>query len=118
MGKSKKKKLKSNECRVIRIDQEAIYEKLSEDMIDNDKVYFESPASNFHYHCMMDEETGDFICFVSNKFMNDEGYKAVLEKVPTPTTDTLYRDNRFVSIFWDKEEEKKIYSALKEEDII
>ena len=114
MGKSKKKKLKNDECRVIRINEDAVYELLRENMIDNGEEYFGSPNSKFHYHWMRDNKTGDFVCFVSKKFINDYGFDLVMEKVSNPTTESLYKPSRYVSIFWNEEEKKKVFSTFDE----
>ena len=93
------KRLSNDECRVIRIGHEAIYELLKEIMIEKKVGYFD--LSDSPHNAMMywnwDDKTGDFICFVSKDSHLD--FDVINKLVPVPTTDSLFQPCRYLSVY-------------------
>ena len=91
--------LSNDECRVIRINRDAIYELLRETFMENKYEYFDlgsSQQENLLYW-NWDDQTGDFICFVSENFHLD--FDHIDKLVPLPTTDSLYSPNRYLAVY-------------------
>ena len=105
MKKAKKckiKKMEKNECRVIRLNTEAIMEFLQEHIMEDASLYFELPQglrTKGLFYWTMDPETDDFIIFYSRDMHLD--FDEVMRRVPDITTDSMYHPNRYVSIFLD-----------------
>ena len=98
------KKLKDGECRVIRINREAIYETICERFFENKAQYFDLPkkVGTGMLYFDWDEATGDFICCVSKDQHLD--YNAIVEKVAAPTTDSLYQRHGYAVLFGNEDD--------------
>jgi hypothetical protein len=100
---NKVKKMKKGECRVIRIDSGAILEFVQENIMERCNEFFNVPLAPRYkglFYWTMDEETGDIIIFYSEDWHLD--FDKVIGMVPLPTTDTMYKPNRYVSLFFDE----------------
>ena len=94
--------MKKNECRVIRLNTEAIMEFLQEHIMEDASLYFELPQglrTKGLFYWTMDPKTNDFIIFYSRDMHLD--FDEVIRRVPDITTDSMYHSNRYVSIFLD-----------------
>ena len=97
-------KLSNGECRVIRIDRDAIYELLRETFMEKKSEYFDLGNSQQDQllYWNWDDQTGDFICFVSENVHLD--FDHIDKLVPTPTTDSLYSPNRYKTVYPNQED--------------
>lgn len=95
-----KKKIPKNSCRIIKISQDAVYEYLRRNMLDNMEKYFDMHRKDVTKvtmsHCF-DKETGEYICIVRNDCDHMKGMKIDAEIMGSKlkdTTDTLYWNNK------------------------
>ena len=99
---NKVKKMKKGECRVIRIDSDAILEFVQENIMERCNEFFNVPlvTEKGQFYWTMDVETGDIIICFSEDWHLD--FDKVIEMTPLPTTDPMYKPNRYVSLFLDE----------------
>lgn len=98
----KVKRLK-NEIRYIKIDRDAIFERLREDMIDQAENYFrilDFTKVNFKY--FWDPDTDEFMCAVCDGDLQLDSFflETILKEKPI-TTHTLYSTKCYSSILID-----------------
>jgi hypothetical protein len=98
MGSEKVKHLKSNTCRVIKIEKEALFEFIYETMIDSIEQYFDLlDCTTVTSHHKFNSESGEYICLINdNKKMlpDDIDINKLLSKM-SQTTTSLYSPNRY-----------------------
>ena len=107
----KLKKMQNGECRVIRIDREAITEFLQEHIMEDCDIYMDLSRKNYNglFYWTMDTLTGDFIiCFSQNRHLD---FDKVIEMVNVPTTNSMYQSNRYVSLYLEDGGKKGICDA-------
>jgi len=96
-----KKKIPKNSCRIIKISQDAMFEWIYENMIDNMETQFNvhrSEVTKLVLNFDIDWETKEFICVAHNHgFNNIYDTECLLSKLKD-TTNTLYRRNRYIEL--------------------
>lgn len=101
----KVKRLK-DEIRYIKIERDAIYERLREDIIDQAENYFGIlDVTKVHFEFLWDPDTDEFICAICDDRQGFYGHdafdlKALFQNRPI-TTHTLYSKNCYSSISID-----------------
>lgn len=98
----KVKRLK-DEIRYIKIDREAIFERLREDMIDQAEKYFEIlDITKVDFKYFWDPDTDEFICAICDKERGSDSFDLeVLARDKPITTHTLYSEECYSSISID-----------------
>ena len=96
-----KKKIPKNSCRIIKLSQDAMFEWIYENMIDNMETQFNvhrSEVTKLVLNFDIDWETKEFICVAHNHgFNNIYDTECLLSKLKD-TTNTLYRRNRYIEL--------------------
>lgn len=99
------KKIKSGSCRIIKINKEALFEFIYENMIDNLECFFDLlDATNVISHHEINHETGEYMCVINDEnedIPNDIDLDTLLSLMK-PTTKTLYDHNRYKEMSFDE----------------
>jgi hypothetical protein len=108
------KHLKDGKCRVIKIDQEALFEFVYESFIDNLENFFDLlDMTTVVSHHQFVPETGEYICLINDeneKLPEEIDIQKLLSKMEKTTT-SLYSPNRYKEITFDE-----IRALLKNRD--
>ncbi|MBR4859126.1 MAG: hypothetical protein IKU08_08070 [Clostridia bacterium] len=100
----KKKTIPDDKYRVIKIGKEAIFEFLYESFTDKIETFFDvSDSSTVVTGFDIDWDKGEFICIARNEMSENEHLQmnVDLQKLLSEleaTTDTLFRNNRYVEL--------------------
>ncbi len=98
------KRIPDDKYRIIKIGKEALFEFICESFIDSAETFFDvSDITTIVTGFEIDWDKGEFICIARNELSENERLQfdvnksELLSKIEI-TTDTLYKDNRYIEL--------------------
>lgn len=110
MRKGRVKRIPENTCRIIKIDEDALFELVYETVIDSMKTYFEIlDITAVVSHHGFNPETREYICLIHDekeKLPGDINVNELTAVIPA-TTKSMYSPDRYKQMTFDEIREVK-----------